>query len=223
MASCNNCPSGGGTCGIPLQLPIWPSNTGNELLYATQRLFSRDDHNHTEVLGERYYGLPFLVPENQRRPPAKYVDASTGEVREAPFSSDNVMHTDWVPYRLNHNTSTPFGSDSDIFYRGALPGGGSKFYEGTPAQNGHTQWKDWLDRPLRLARQPVDDRVRATCDERGGQVCSHTCVDWWTNRPVPPQGSMSSNAVGGGCPFGTLDALACYPCNVHESYQRGSK
>lgn len=86
------------SCQCPPQVPrpIWPSNSVTEQLYGMQILFNRDTHNHDEVLGERYYNLPFLIPENEKKPKAVYVNGYTGRVEVVPYSTDNQMHQDWV-------------------------------------------------------------------------------------------------------------------------------
>lgn len=199
-------------------------------MYARQQLFDRDNHNHTEVLGERYFGLPLLLPENQRRTPFVYVNAETGKHQAAPYSTDNVMHTDWVASRLVHNRATPIGSDSDIYFQNTIPGAPNvdDYYEGTPQQQGYTRWQDWLDHNAAAAvttkRSSIDEKVARTCADGNDEsmVCSMTCTDWWTNRPVPPQGSLASPQGGGGCPWGTVQSLACYPCSVHSTYVKGT-
>lgn len=215
-----------GGCSQSRCQPIWPSNTSNELLYNMQRLFSRDNHNHDQVLGEQTYNLPLLLPENQA--PFKYVNSLTGQVEAAPYSTDNIMHVSWVPYRLGTNLNTPWGSDSDIYF--------DKVPEVTPSAPisgaGYSAWKDWLDvNAAGAPRATIDEKVAATCStagecrSNGGLVCTQTCVDWWTNRIVNPQGSLmpASGVMGGGCPHGTLRALNCYPCHVHNTYVRGQK
>lgn len=173
-------------CQCPPQVPrpIWPSNSGNELLYSQQRLFSQDNHNHDQVLGEHTYNLPLAVPQNLNKPPVLYVNGYSGKIRSAPFSSDNQMHQDWVPFRLYTNVNTPFGSDSNLFF------------QGVKSADTYTGFKDWLDshndEPEREGA--IDERVAQTCNavsDSGLDVCTPTCVDWWTNRPVPQQGSMS--------------------------------
>ena len=202
--------------------PVWPSNTGNELLYDMQILFSQDNHNHDQVLHEETFNLPLLLPENQVRPPFQFCNATSGRVERAPFSRDNIMHTHWQQSRLATNINTPFGSDSNIYFDKVLPAGLND------------KWLDWLDVNARTAsnetmgdraNESMDEKVANCCAGKDGYVCSQTCVDWWTNRPTPPQGSMMprDGAVGGGCPFNTMPALSCYPCSVHNLYQRGAK
>lgn len=209
-------------CGTPSRChPIWPSNTSNELLYSMQRLFSRDNHNHDQVLGERTYNLPLLIPQNQLPPatPFAYVQGATraggtaGQVVIAPYSTDNIMHTSWVPYRLGTNLNTPIGSDSDIYFDKVKPAGEYK------------KWQDWLDTNQTANNsKSLDHRIGDTCSKsQNSMVCSQTCVDWFTNRIVNPQGSMASDSgMGGGCPFGTLRSLTCYPCKVHNTYMNGA-
>lgn len=231
----NNCPKGRGTCGPQNEIPIWPSNTGNELLYRNQRLFNRDNHNHTEVLGEEYFGLPFMVPQNQHRRPT-YINEQTGQRQTVPYSTDNVMHTDWVPYRLGTNLNTPIGSDSAIYFQNTIPGVPNTYdmYEGTPTQHGYTKWQDWLDTAATIptthggttlatktTRGPDSAATAACTTGRDDKICSMTCTDWWTNRPVPPQGSLTSPQGGGGCPFNTVQSLVCHPCDVQTTYTKG--
>jgi hypothetical protein len=189
-----------------------------------QRLFSRDNHNHDQVLGERTYNLPLDLPHNHDRAPFQYVNSTTGQVETAPFSTDNVMHTSWEPYRLGTNLNTPWGSDSDIYFDKVKPAGQYK------------KWKDWLDtQSSTTPTQNIDEKVAATCaneaagcpcQSNGGMICTQTCVDWFTNRIVNPQGSMmpedgAPSGLGGGCPHGTMRALTCYPCRVHNTYVNG--
>lgn len=200
-------------------VPIWPSNTTNELLHGMQILFSQDNHNHDQVLHEQTYNLPLLVPQNQVRPPFSYCDGTSGRVLTAPYSTDNVQHSNWVPSRLLTNVNTPIGSDSNIYFDKVKPAGQ------------YTQWMDWLDvnatsGQVNTPQKSIDEKVASCCasGQVGGNVCSQTCVDWWTNRPVPPQGSLEpSSGVGAGCPWGTMPALSCYPCSVHNLYVRGSE
>uniref|UniRef100_A0A6C0BM39 Uncharacterized protein n=1 Tax=viral metagenome TaxID=1070528 RepID=A0A6C0BM39_9ZZZZ len=181
-----------------------------------QRLFSRDNHNHDQVLGEHTMNLPLLLPENQTKPPFTYVNAATGQINRAPYSTDNVMHQEWHKYRLGTNLTPPRGSDSDIYF------------DQVPEHPIALRGMDWLDT---LAEKPkhqilsIDQRVAQTCQAQPDkQVCSQTCVDWWTNRIVNPQGSlMNTDQISGGCPFGTTRALNCYPCQVHNTYVRGSQ
>lgn len=206
-------------CQCPPQVdrPIWPSNSGNELLYGMQMLFSRDDHNHNQVIDEHTYNLPLLLPENLKKPPVTYINGYSGKFQQAPFSTDNVMHQNWVPFRLESNVNTPFGSDSAIYF------------QGVPRAEVFTKYKDWLDvhndKDSRF--QSMDKKVFQACDSSRGQnvpVCTMTCIDWWTNRPVPPQGSLKrDDGTGGGCPFGTVQGLSCYSCETHNTYVRGSK
>lgn len=228
------CAGPAGGCNTPSRCyPIWPSNTSNELLYSMQRLFSRDNHNHDQVLGEHTYNLPLMLPQNQaqiaKTGPFQYVDGHSGRVLVAPYSTDNIMHSSWVPFRLETNLSTPTGSDSDIYFDKVKPAGG------------YRKWQDWLDtgsntRQSMTASKTLDQQIANSCGtaQRNGNgknsmVCSQTCVDWFTNRIVNPQGSMMPDAklgenggLGGGCPFGTLRALTCYPCQVHNIYVKGS-
>ena len=173
--------------------------------------------------------------------PPLVINEATGKVQRVPWSTDNQMHLDWVQTRLQTNVNTPIGSDSNIYF-----GPGSDiFYQGTPAENGYGKWKDWLDRVNEQGAPRgtvADAKVKEMCiaskksdrkagtqekagsqDGNTGLICSQTCVDWWTQRNVAPQGSLqSSNAlVSGGCPFGTLPALSCYSCNTHTTYQNG--
>lgn len=233
------------SCGRCIHKPIWPSNTGNEVLHYHQNLFNRDTHNHSEVLHEQIYGLPYDVPANRsligssktgsqnEQGAFRFVNASTGQVQTAPFSTENAMHTDWVPYRLGVNLNTHVGSDSDIYFQGTInpavqqnsPIGG--FYEGTPAQVGYNAWMDWLDN--HTATGPSDgisgdEAVQRGCSKPEDLICEQTCVDWWTRRPVPPQGSLQrlGQPTSGGCPFNTVQALACYPCGVNATYIKGA-
>jgi len=195
--------------------PIWPSNTSNELLYNMQRLFSRDNHNHDQVLNEKTLNLPLMLPENRGKPPFNFVNATTGQVTYAPYSTDNVMHQEWQKYRLRTNVNPPHGSDSDIYFDQVPPAG----------QN--TRYLDWLDsHDCNQDGKSIDQRVAQTCARSGAgqQVCSQTCVDWWTNRIVNPQGSLVSDQdISGGCPFGTVRAMTCYPCRVHNTYVRDAE
>lgn len=204
------------------QPPIWPGNSPNEFLYSHQNLFNRDAHNHSEVIGEQTYGLPLMVPGNAGKS-FEFVNQYTGQVQTAPFSTDNTMHTNWVPYRLGTNLNTHFGSDSAIYFNNTITPKGEAFYEGTPAEVGYRKWQDWLDNPVSGEGSTADNRVAATCEK--GLVCAQTCTDWWTGRSEPPQGSLMTPGlpVSGGCPFGTTQALACYPCGSHDTYVRGSK
>jgi hypothetical protein len=181
-----------------------------------QQLFSRDNHNHDQVLNEQTFNLPLLLPENQAKPKFQYVNSQTGVVEEAPYSTDNIMHVSWVPYRLGTNLNTPSGSDSNIYFDKVQPAGQ------------YSAWKDWLDthahtraRTTPQSLHSIDKKVAETCtaSSQNHQVCTQTCVDWFTNRIVNPQGSMmSQSGMGGGCPHGTLRSLTCYPCNVHNQY-----
>lgn len=199
---------------------IWPSNTTNEILYGQQRLFNVSNHNHDQVLGEKRYNLPLMIPENQAKAPFQYCSGDPANpVMTAPYSSDNVMHTQWEWSRLGTNLNTPWGSDSNIYFDQVPPAG--QF----------NAWKDWLDQPKKY--QTVSDQAISQCCERvkqtgakgeEGKVCTPTCVDWWTNRIVNPQGSLQNgNAVSGGCPFGTVRALTCYPCHVHQTYTKAAQ
>ena len=199
-------------------VPVWPSNTTNELLHGMQILFSRDNHNHDQVLHEETYNLPLLVPQNQVRPPFTFCNGHSGQVEAAPFSRENVQHSNWVPSRLLTNVNTPIGSDANIYFDKVAPAGQ------------YTRWMDWLDVNARQPQsQPgpfIDEKVASCCSSNNtsGNVCSQTCVDWWTNRPVPPQGSLtpSNGEIGGGCPFNTMPAISCYPCGVHKLYVNGA-
>lgn len=114
-------------------VPIWPSNSANELLYGMQILFSQDNHSHDQVLHENTYNLPLRVPENEGRPPFSFCNATSGRVETAPYSKDTVLHVNWVPYRLQDNLNTPWGSDSDIY-----------FQDVAPAEQ-YNRYQDWLD------------------------------------------------------------------------------
>lgn len=213
---------GCGSCPRTVQGPIWPSNSANETYHRHQMLFNRDDHNHAEVLGERIMTLPLMVPTNRDR--ERVINATTGTVQMVPFSTDNVMHTDWVPFREGVNLNTPTGSDSAILFQSTMPRVASSdaFYEGTPANQGYDKWKDWLDNPRGASDgTAADARVANQCVP-GAKVCAQTCVDWWTLRAVPPQGSLQRPELpsSGGCPFNTMQAMACYPCNSHVTYTR---
>jgi len=192
-----------------------------------QRLFSRDNHNHDQVLHEKTYNLPLLIPENQVRPPFIFHNAKTGKLDAAPYSTDNTMHTSWVPYRLGTNLNTPWGSDSNIYFNKVNPAGQ------------HHKFLDWLDKNAmqktnqamqetnKALQKSIDEKVANSCaaNNNSGMVCAPTCIDWWTNRPNPPQGSMqaSDGSVSGGCPWGTVRGLSCYPCSVHSTYVQGKK
>jgi hypothetical protein len=182
-----------------------------------QMLFSRDDHNHNQVIDEHTYNLPLLVPENMEKAPVVYINGYTGQFKQAPFSTDNSMHTNWVPFRLESNVNTPFGSDSNIYFQGVA------------RPEVYNKYKDWLDvhndeEENRFSR--MDKRVYDACASSKGQnvpVCTMTCIDWWTNRPVPPQGSLTrDDGTGGGCPWGTVQGLSCYSCDTHNTYVRGA-
>jgi hypothetical protein len=242
MNHANTC--GCPTCMVHLQVPIWPGNSVNLMTYSRQNLFNRDNHNHSEVLHEKLYPLPLALPQN--RTPFVFHNASDGgKLAIAPFSSDNAMHQDWVPFRMCNNRNTPTGSDSALFF-GA---GSDDFYEGTPAQAGFTEWKDWLDQVdnSKVNAASLDQKLVQSCrsaptssscsssaggDKCGGQktmgpqnqICEMTCMDWWTNRLVPPQGTLTrpNVALSGGCPYGTVKALTCHPCEVQQIYERGT-
>jgi len=169
--------------GIPFR---WPGGTSAQMVNRYQQLFPRDTHWHAEVLNERIYPLPLKLPQNSK--PVIYCDSSTGRAEVAPYSTDNQMHWNWHESRLCTNVSTPIGSDSDIFFN----------TRGDPSTPGIRN---------------TDDEVCACCEKHPeAMVCSTVCVDMWTNRPSPPQGST------GGCPFGTVKALSCYDCSTHLSY-----
>lgn len=185
-----------------------------------QRLFSQDNHNHDQVLHEKTYNLPLLIPENQVKPPFIFHNATSGKLEAAPYSTENVMHTSWVPFRLGTNLNTPWGSDADIYFEKVKPAGEFNNY------------LDWLDKNAdkksnnnKDLKKSIDEKVATSCGagNNSGMVCAPTCIDWWTNRPNPPQGSMESSdgSVGGGCPWGTLRGLSCYPCSVHTTYVHG--
>lgn len=213
---------GCGTCPRVVQGPIWPSNSANETIHQQQMLFNRDDHNHSEVLGERTVTLPLMVPTN--RAPFVFTNQTSGTRQRAPYSTDNVMHTEWAPYRALVNVNTPIGSDSAILFQSTIPrvSGPDAFYEGTPANQGYDKWKDWLDNQAGMSDGTASDaRVSQACAPSGAdQVCAQTCVDWWTMRPVPPQGSLQRPELpsSGGCPFNTLQAMTCYPCQAQTTY-----
>lgn len=204
MSKCGGCPQ-----------PVWPSNTSNELLHGMQVLFSRDNHNHDQVLNERTYNLPLNIPQNHQQPGFSYCNAGNGQVNVAPYSSDNIMHVDWVPTRLATNVNMPWGSDADIYF------------DKVQAPPRYTAWKDWLDvnaaKGAAGSNKSIDEKV-AECASANkttsGVVCHQTCVDWWTNRPVPPQGNLTpqDGSIGGGCPWGTTVGLSCYPGAVHNLY-----
>ena len=208
------------TCPPIRQTPVWPSNSPNELLYYNQRLFNRDNHNHDQVLGEKTFNLPLMLPENQARAPFTYCNGTTGEMKVAPYSTDNIMHQNWKPFRMLTNVNIPYGSDANIYF------------EDVPPAEVNTNYLDWLDKNSFAAAASLatgagksqDEKVYDCCGAQGenGMVCSMTCVDWWTNRPIPPQGILTQpDGSGGGCPWNTVQALSCYPCDVHNTYVRG--
>lgn len=77
----------------------------------------------------------------------------------------------------------------------------------------------------------MDQRVANTCNislnsknPGPNEVCTMTCIDWWTNRPVPQQGALTRQggaAEGAGCPWGTVQAMSCYSCSTHNTYVKG--
>lgn len=203
--------------GMPIvQSPVWPSNSPNEIYYAYQSIFNRDNHNHDQVLQERYYNLPYLTEANLEKPQPLIVDGSfqsqtMGKVIRVPFSTENYMHTHWDPYRLQTNQIPPHGSDSHIFFQGV-----------NPAET-YTEYLDWLDKPNNPKQgnisKSIDDGITQSCSgDPTKMVCSPTCIDWWTNRPMPPQGGMMGAEGRGGCRWGEVQGLSCYPCTNHLTY-----
>ena len=164
----------------------WPGGTSAQMLNRHQQIFPRDTHWHAEVLNERIYHLPLKVPCNNK--PIVYCDATTGREEVMPYSSDNLRHSNWHASRLCTNVSTPIGSDSDLLFN----------TRGTPITPG---------------LRNTDKEICACCVKNpNARVCTPVCVDMWTNRPCPTNGSL------GGCPFGTVRALSCYDCSTHLTY-----